>query len=121
MLVGGLPGTGKSTLARGLAAGPPLDPRVAFYVSTGRSVLELAREAGHVDVLERAGVRIVVDTCTYVTSILDPSTRVVMTTSGKWAHYAPANLGVDVVLASLEECLTSARAGRVVLDDELLG
>lgn len=109
-----------AALAEGLRGGAPLDPRVAFYLSTGRSVLEQARAAGHVDVLEGAGVRIVVDTCTYVTSILDPSTRVVMTTSGKWAHYAPANLGVDVVLASLEECLASARAGEVVLDDELL-
>lgn len=108
-------------LADGLRAGEPLDRRVAFYLSTGRSVLERARAAGHVDVLERAGVRIVVDTCTYVTSILDPDDRVVMTTSGKWAHYAPANLGVDVVIASLEECLASARAGEVVLGDALLG
>ncbi|HLR85580.1 MAG TPA: aconitase X, partial [Nocardioidaceae bacterium] len=92
---------------------------VAMYASTGRTVLEQARASGIVDVLEEAGVRIVVDTCTYVTSILDPSTRVVMSNSGKWAHYAPANLGVDVVLASLRECVGSARAGRVMLDDTL--
>ncbi|AXH98028.1 DUF521 domain-containing protein [Ornithinimicrobium avium] len=110
-----------AALADGLRAGAPLDPRVAFYLSTGRSVLERARAAGHVEELERAGVRIVVDTCTYVTSILDPDDRVVLTTSGKWAHYAPGNLGVDVVIASLQECLASARAGEVVLDDGLLG
>lgn len=110
-----------AALADGLRTGPPLDPGVACYISTGRSVLEQARADGHLEVLDRAGVRMVVDTCTYVTSILDPGTRVVMTTSGKWAHYAPANLGVDVVLASLEECLASARAGRVVLDHVLHG
>lgn len=110
-----------AALAKGLEGGPALDPRIAFYLSTGRSVLEQAHAAGHVEVLEQAGVRIVVDTCTYVTSILDPGTRVVMTTSGKWAHYAPANLGVDVVLASLDECLASARAGEVVLDCDLDG
>ena len=37
----------------------------------------------------------------------------VMTNSGKWAHYAPANLGVDVAFGTLEECLASAAAGRV--------
>jgi predicted aconitase len=106
-------------LARGLTSGGPLDPGVPFYVSTGRGVLRQAREAGYIDVLESAGVTIVVDTCTYVTSILAPETRVVMTNSGKWAHYAPANLGIDVVMGSVEECLTSARAGEVVRNDAL--
>lgn len=27
-----------------------------------------------------------------------------MTNSGKWAHYAPAIIGVDVILGSIEEC-----------------
>ena len=45
-------------------------------------------------------VTFVLDTCTYVTSILRPGTRTVMTNSGKWAHYAPGNMGVDVVLAT---------------------
>ncbi|WP_237565298.1 aconitase X [Ornithinimicrobium cavernae] len=108
-------------LAEGVQGGAPLRAGVPFYLSTGRSVLEQARAAGHVEVLEDAGITFVVDTCTYVTSILDPGTRVVMTTSGKWAHYAPANLGIDVVLGSLQECLASARAGKVVLDDALFG
>ncbi|UYM03459.1 aconitase X catalytic domain-containing protein [Solicola gregarius] len=107
-------------LADELADGPRIHTGVAMYASTGRTVLERARQHGIAEVLQDAGVRLVVDTCTYVTSILDPSTRVVMTNSGKWAHYAPANLGVDVVLASLSECVASARAGRVVLDDGLL-
>ena len=37
--------------------------------------------------------RMVTDTCTYITPILDPAARVVMTDSAKWAWYAPANLG----------------------------
>ena len=107
-------------LSNALDGGPPIDADITVYASTGRSVLEQARSLGIVDTLESAGVRLVVDTCTYVTSILDPSTRVVMTNSGKWAHYAPGNLGVDVVLASLDECVSSARSGRVVLDDDVL-
>jgi predicted aconitase len=42
-----------------------------------------------------------------------------MTNSGKWAYYAPGNLGVDVVFGSLEECVRSAEAGEVVRDDDI--
>jgi predicted aconitase len=102
-------------LAELLDDGPPLHPRVACYLSTDRTVYTRLRDAGVLARLETAGVQVVVDTCTYVTRILSPSVRVVMTTSGKWAHYAPGNLGVDVVLGSLEECVASGRTGRVTL------
>jgi predicted aconitase len=109
-----------AALAGLLSTGPPIDSAVDFYVSTGRSVLAEAERLGHRETLEVSGIRIVVDTCTYVTSILRPSARVAMTNSGKWAHYAPGNLGVDVVIGSLEECVSSARAGRVVIHDDAL-
>jgi predicted aconitase len=64
--------------------------------------------------IQRAGLIVVTDTCTYVTAIIRPDKGVIMTNSGKWAHYAPANLGVDVAFGTLEECLLSAAAGRVV-------
>ncbi|MEO6997909.1 MAG: aconitase X catalytic domain-containing protein [Terracoccus sp.] len=108
------------SLAALLADGPEINPGVDFYVSTGRSVWALAQERGHADVLEAHGIHVVTDTCTYVTSILRPQARVAMTNSGKWAHYAPGNLGVDVVMASLGECVESARVGRVVIDDDEL-
>lgn len=87
--------------------------RLPLYVSTSRGVLEEAERAGHVAVVRAAGGTVVVDTCTYVTPILRPGTRVVMTNSGKWAHYAPGNLGIDVVLGGLADCVASAREGRV--------
>jgi predicted aconitase len=92
---------------------------VGFYVSTHRQTLEEIAPLGWAERLARAGVRLVVDTCTYITPILAPGTRVVMTNSGKWAYYAPGNLGVEVVFGSLEECVRSAEAGEVVRDDAL--
>src|ERR671919_476294 len=89
---------------------------VAFYVSTGRSVLAEAESRGWIEVCERAGVTIVADTCTYVTPILRSDARVVMTNSGKWAYYAPGNLGVQVVFGSLAECVRSAVEGKVWRD-----
>lgn len=82
-----------ATLARLLEGGPPIAPSVDWYLSTGRSVLAEAERLGHVRALEESGIRIVVDTCTYVTSILPPGARVAMTNSGKWAHYAPGTSG----------------------------
>ena len=84
--------------------------RTPLYVSTGRDTLI---EWGRSDQLADLGVNIVTDTCTYVTSIIDTS-GVAMTDSGKWAYYAPANLGATVAFGSVEECVESAVAGRIV-------
>lgn len=107
-------------LTRGeLTAGSaePFHPECAVWISTSRSVLAEARRHGYVQIVERFGGRVVVDTCTYLVPILAESVRTVMTTSGKWAWYAPTNLGVDVVFGTLAECVASARAGRVVRDE----
>ena len=100
-----------------LLAGRPVHPEVEFYASTGRHVLARIEALGWAASLEAAGVRLVVDTCTYVTSILEDTDGVVMTSSAKWAWYAPGNLGVRVVLGSLRECVESAVEGRIVRDD----
>ena len=55
----------------------------------------------------------VADTCTYITPILERLDGVVMTNSGKWAHYAPGNLGVEVAFGEMEDCIASAALGRV--------
>ena len=82
-----------------------------MYASTGRAVLGEIEEQGWGDALRAAGVTIVVDTCTYITPILEPREGVVMTNSAKWAYYAPGNLGVEVALGSLRECVESAVRG----------
>lgn len=86
---------------------------VEFYINTGREILETIRTDGLLDRIQQSGIVIVTDTCTYVTSILRRLDGVVMTNSGKWAHYAPANLGVEVAFGSLEDCVRSAASGRV--------
>ncbi|HEX3786524.1 MAG TPA: aconitase X catalytic domain-containing protein [Pseudonocardiaceae bacterium] len=106
-----------AALAALLGDGGSFHPDVDVWLSTSRAVLAEAQAAGYVDTVTAAGARIIVDTCTYVTPVLHPGTRVVMTNSGKWAHYAPGNLGVDVVFGSMGECVRSARQGKVVRDD----
>lgn len=96
-----------------------VDDAIDLYVSTGREVLAEAAARGWAGRLEAAGVTFVVDTCTYITPIVRDVTGVAMTDSAKWAYYAPANIGVEVVFASLRECVDSAVSGTIVRDDGL--
>lgn len=86
-----------------------------LYANTGRHVLKPLEEQGRRRALEQAGVVFVVDTCVVVTPIL-PELKggVLMTNSGKFAHYAPGNTGYAVTYGSLAECVESAVAGRLV-------
>jgi predicted aconitase len=92
---------------------------VPLYVNVGREVLAEAERRGLVPRLGSLGARVVSDTCTYIAPVMDEVNGPVMTDSAKWAWYAPANLGVDVVIGGLEECVRSAVAGRVLLDETL--
>ena len=42
------------------------------------------------------------------------SSGAVMTNSGKWAHYAPGNIGAKVAFGDLKDCVASAAEGKVV-------
>lgn len=90
---------------------------IDFYVNTSRSILAELERTGIASRLAEAGVQIVADTCTYVTTVMRRTRGLVMTNSGKWAHYAPANIGVEVAFGSLSECVRSAALGTVWFDD----
>jgi predicted aconitase len=100
-----------------LFAGRRVAEGVECLVSTGRNILGDATHAGSVAALEAAGVELLVDTCSYFAPILRTANGPVMTDSGKWAYYAPGNIGASVVFGSAEECVRSAVAGRLVRDD----
>jgi len=90
-----------------------------FYVSTSRHVYALIEEQGWTAILHAAGVRVVVDTCTYFTPAVRGCRGRVMTNSAKWAYYAPGLLAVESVFGTLEECVESAVRGEVWRDDRL--
>ena len=92
---------------------------VPFYVCTGRGEVQRLEESGRLRRFREAGVDIVADTCVVVTPILPPRGGVLMTNSGKFAHYTPATTGYDVVYGSLEDCVRSAATGRVARDEGL--
>ena len=91
-------------------------PRIDFYVNTSRFILWELEQSGKAQSLLDRGVTIVTDTCTYITPVMRQTRGLIMTNSGKWAHYAPATIGVEVAFGSLRECVRSAIRGQVVLD-----
>ncbi|WP_439502246.1 aconitase X [Aminobacter ciceronei] len=88
---------------------------VPIHACTGRHVLAELDRNGQRKALEALGVVIVTDTCVVVTPILpDSAGGVLMTNSGKFAHYAPGNTGYAVLYGSLADCVESAVTGRPV-------
>ena len=132
---GGVPGTPIGTVSVGTphasldelraierelaGAGPA--PGVELLVSTARSLLADAEEEGLARRLRALGVELLVDTCSYIAPVLRPSPLPAMTDSGKWAFYAPGNIGVEVVFGTLRECIRSAVTGRVWRDADPWG
>jgi len=92
---------------------------VPIYACTGRHVLRILERDNHRQELENLGVVIVADTCIVVTPILPVTPgAVLMTNSGKFAHYAPANTGYAVLYAALADCVETAVAGRPVFGEQ---
>lgn len=102
-----------------LLAQYPIHPEVEFIVCSNRLALAALQQRGWLERLRAMGVRLVVDTCVVVAPIVRHQGGVLMTNSGKFAHYAPGNIGFEVVFGSLAECVRSAAQGVVWRDEGL--
>lgn len=92
---------------------------IEFIVCTDRLAQVTLHRRGWLERLRAAGVQIVADTCILGTPIVRAQDGVLMTNSGKYAHYTPGGIGLQVVYGSLEECVRSAAAGEVWRDASL--
>ncbi|EYD77472.1 2-Methylcitrate dehydratase AcnD [Rubellimicrobium mesophilum DSM 19309] len=102
---------------RALAAlldGVAQHPSVPIIVTAGRAIRDQARAEGTLARLESWGVQVVTDICWCSISepVFPPSARVLMTNSGKYAHYAPGLSGRAVRFGSLEDCVSVALTGQ---------
>lgn len=82
-------------------------------LTLGRAVHAEAQRAGDMDVLGAFGVNVITDTCWCMLEepIVPPLARVIMTNSGKYAHYAPGLTGRQVHFGSLADCVDVACSG----------
>ncbi len=102
-------------LAEGLA-GRLRHPGTRVIVTAGREVIRQAGVDGILDRLRASGVQVVPDICwcSIREPVFPPETQVVLTNSGKYAHYGPGLSGRVVRLGSLSDCITAAVSGRAV-------
>jgi predicted aconitase len=92
---------------------------VPFTITTSRFVWDYVKSKGWHEVLQRAGVEIIGDICSYYSPGINGMRGRVMTNSAKWAYYAPGMLPVEVCFGSLRECVESAIRGEVWRDPAL--
>ncbi len=94
--------------------GGPRSAATAVMVTAGRDVLASARREGVLARLEAAAVSVLPDLCWC--SISEPvfpvAARVVLTNSGKYAHYGPGLSGRTVRFGALADCVAAATTGR---------
>jgi predicted aconitase len=100
-----------------LVAGRRRHAGVRVLVTTSRVMRDLAEASGLLGPLREFGAELTVDTCILATPMLPAGVRTLMTNSGKYAWYAPGLLGTTVAFGTLQDCVASAIAGRVEVDD----
>jgi len=94
-------------------------PDVKFLVTSSRAMTQLAQKAGFLETLDSFGAQITVDTCILTSPMLPAEIQNLMTNSAKFAYYTPGLLGKKIAFGSLEDCVNSAVAGKIVRDETL--
>ena len=91
---------------------PEKDPKVKVMATLSRHVYDLAKEHGHVEIMESFGVQFINDTCWCMlldAPIIPPNPKaLVMTNSGKYAHYGPGLTGRGLRFGSMVQCVNAA-------------
>ena len=100
-----------------LVKGKKRFPGVEIHITTSRFMRDQIRSLPAWAALERFGVRVIVDTCILHMRTVSPKARVLMTNSGKYAHYAPGILGLQVAFGNMADCVESAVRGCVHRED----
>ena len=93
-------------------------PDTETIVTVGRTIYTELMNEGILDLFQQAGVKVVSDICWC--SITEPifpiNAKVLITNSGKYAHYGKGLTGRDVRFGSLEDCARSALSGYAGID-----
>ena len=87
--------------------------KTGFWVCTARQTKEMADRMGYTEILVKAGVEIICDTCPVLCQTLTQRNyKTIATNSGKMAHYAPGLWHLQPVLLTVEDCAKAALEGK---------
>jgi hypothetical protein len=92
-----------------LLQGKKIHRDVGFWVCTSATTKTLAKKTGYVDIIEKAGGHVVVDTCIDEPCWAIYTDKVGMTDSPKCAYYRRFK---EVRLGRLEDCVETAIKGK---------
>jgi predicted aconitase len=110
----GCPHASVDQVRRAAAAldGRRLSPGTELWLMLPRALKDVADRSGYTAVIERAGGRLLGDSCPAMSRTAPVGTRVFATDSAKQAHYLPAILGIEAWFGTLEDCVDAAVTGR---------
>lgn len=93
-------------------------PHVAVVLTLGRAIYQQCAAAGFARTLGEFGVQFVMDTCWCMLEepVIPPEGSILMTNSGKYAHYGPGLVKREMHFGSLAECVNAACTGMRKLD-----
>ncbi|MEU6646120.1 aconitase X catalytic domain-containing protein [Saccharomonospora sp. NPDC046836] len=92
--------------------GRTLHSGTQLWIMVPRALKAIADRSGYTELIERAGGRVLADSCPAMSRSAPEGTRVFATDSAKQAHYLPAILGIEAWFGTLEECIDAAVTGR---------
>jgi len=85
----------------------------ALWITTSQPMYYYAKRDGALQIIEKAGGKIVCDTCMIVAPISELGIQSLMTNSAKAAFYAPNHCHVAVRYGNLKDCIDVAVRGKV--------
>jgi len=88
-------------------------------VTSSRAMVAAAEHAGLLEPLRAFGGQLTVATCILATTMLPTEIQNLMTNSAKFAYYTPGLLNRQMTFGSLEDCVRSAVAGRVIRNESV--
>lgn len=98
-----------------LVKGKKKHSNIDFLITTSSCVYSQAKEEGYINVINEFGARFSTDVCLCMLNeqMINESVEVIMTNSGKFAHYGPGLVNKKVQIATTEECVLVAIHGKV--------
>ena len=80
----------------------------ALWVFTSRAVKATAVASGHAAAIEKAGGRLLTDTCSAISQAVPKGTRVAAFDSAKQTHYLPQMMNIEGWFGTTQDCINAA-------------
>jgi predicted aconitase len=85
--------------------------KAELWIMAPRALRAMADRSGYTEIIQKAGGRVLTDSCPAMSRVAPEGTRVFATDSAKQAHYLPAILGIEAWFGTLDDCVDAAVTG----------